>query len=310
MNPYDVIINVIILFAYMVPGYLLGKFKLVSKDIPKGLASILLYVAAPMLTIGACMRPYNSDALINGMLLSLMLSAVMIGLFLLARNMFKSQSQDARNVLSYTMAFGNVGYMGIPILRAAFGDMGVLYGAFIVLAFNVLQWTLGVICYNKDHQPINITKMFLNPGVISGLIGILIFVLPIEYPAQLKEAVTNLGDITSPISMIMIGIILSDAKLLELIRDWRMYLLAVIKMIVVPVAAVALLTLVGFSPTATGVLGISLAMPAATSTSMMALRMDGDAQYASKAVLFTVIVSMVTIPLLLYVKAAFFPNIF
>ncbi len=310
MESSNVIINVIILFAYMLPGYILGKAKLVGKDVPKGLASILLYIASPMLTIGACMRQYNSEALINGFILSIFLAIVMLGLFFLSRWMFRSQQPDIKNVLSYAMAFGNVGYMGIPILRAAFGEEGVLYGAFIILTFNVLQWTLGVICYKKDRQPINKWKMVLNPGVISGVIGLLLFILPIEYPSQLKEAVFGLGDITSPVSMIMIGIILSDAKILELIKDWKLYIVAAIKMVIVPVVMVVVLTLLGVSSMVSGVLGISLAMPAATSTSMMALRMDGDSKYASKAVLFTVIVSMLTIPLLLYVKGKFFPYVF
>lgn len=306
----NVIVNVIILFVYMIPGYILGKVKLVGSDVPKGLASILLYVASPMLTIGAFMRPYNGSALVNGFILSVIFVIIMIGLFFLSRWIFKKQPPDAKSVLSYSMAFGNVGYMGIPILRAAFGEEGVLYGAFVVMTFNVLQWTLGVICYKKDNRPINKWKMILNPGVISGLIGILLFALPIDYPAQFKDAVFGLGDITSPVSMIMIGIILSDAKIFELIKDWRLYIVAAIKMVAVPVATVIILTMLGVSSIVTGVLGISLAMPAATSTSMMALRMDGDSKYASKAVLFTVIVSILTIPLLLYVKGKFFPNVF
>lgn len=311
MDAFSVFISVVTLFAYIIPGYALGKTGLVDrKAFANGISALLLYVSSPMLSIGACMRPFDGALFGKGLLVMTIVGVLMILLFYMAKGIFFKQPIAKKRVLTYAMTFGNVGYMGVPVLQAAFGDEGVVCGVFIVMIFNILNWTLGVHAYSDDKRDMQLKKMFINAGTIGGVISLLAFILPIQYPTPLVDAVKTLGALTAPMSMILIGLILAGVKFRALFRGIEIYAMNLIKMVALPLVVGLILVLLGVDKLVIGVVTVVLAMPAATATSMFALKFNGDAEYASRTVLISVLIAAATVPLLLYLKATFFPNIF
>lgn len=311
MDTIQVLISVATLFAYIIPGFVLGKTTLVEREKASStLSTLLLYAASPSLTTGACMRAYDGGLFVKGLLAFASCAALIVLMFFAGRLFRHGLDEERGKVLHYASMFGNIGFMGIPVLGAAFGDDGVFCGTFMLLAFNILNWTLGVRVFSREKSDLSVKKMLVNPGTVGGLIGIVLFLLPVAYPEPLVSAVKTLGSLTGPLSMIMIGFMLSGVKARVLFSGKEIYFFGVLRMLLLPVLTAAILSLVGAPALVTGCMTVASAMPVATSTGMFAIKFNGDYPYAARTVLVTVLISAVTMPFLLWIRDAFFPNLF
>jgi len=155
-------------------------------------------------------------------------------------------------------------------------------------------------------------KRMLNPGVVAALLAVVIFVSGIRMPDPVVTFCDYMGNSTIPLSMIMIGISMAQANLKEVFTDWRMYVFIVLRMIILPIAAVLVLNFVlgsltsaaavaavnAIDPIVCGVFIIELGMPVGSIIVMLTRENGGDAAYCTRGVVLTTLASIVTIPLI------------
>ena len=315
--------NVILLFIMMVPGIIMKKCRLCDESFGKGLSNLVLYIAQPALTFVAYLRPYNEKILINSAYV-LAFSVILHSLFaVVAMNMFKKQPDSMQRMLRFATVFSNVAFMGIPLIAAVLESDypgSTVYALIYSVTFNVFLWSLGVrICtdgkdengnsINDYHEAKKIVfpwKAFLHPITIASFIGIFFFIFPIEgyVPDIAEEAFVALKNLVAPLSMLVIGLRLPDIKLDDVRKDKGMYLFLLLRHIALPLLAIGLLKVTGLfvsiDPAVEMVVVILAAAPAATSATMFAEKYDCDAVYVSKLVTVSTILSILTIPLLLF----------
>ncbi|WP_330615948.1 AEC family transporter [Serpentinicella alkaliphila] len=197
--------------------------------------------------------------------------------------------------------------MGFPILNAVYGSEGILYGSIFQIFYTIFIWTYGVILFkNKVEEQVSnkdikkaILEVVLNPNIIAVYIGIIIMAVDIRLPNMLLLSVNAIGSITGPLSMIIVGVILSEVDIKNYIKDITVYYGVIVKLIVMPLILYFLLLLISNISIINNTLVILVAMPSAIMTSIFAESYKKEKDYATVIVFLTTVFSIVTLPLLL-----------
>ena len=130
------------------------------------------------------------------------------------------------------------------------------------------------------------------------IIGIIIFVCSIPVHPTVKDALTHLGNLNTPVPMIIIGFYLAKTDLLSALKDKSVYLVSFLRLILVPLVALGAMYLIGIRGDMLVSMVIPAAAPVATATSMFALLCGRDKQLSVNLVSVTTILSLITMSII------------
>ena len=293
--------QMIVLFILMGIGFLCGKKKFLTDEGSKTLSWIVVNVATPAMILSAGM---NYESAIRGRQLAVgFLVAVLVYVFLIVMSfiilpLVRVPAED-RAVYRVMAIFSNIGFMGLPIIRAAYGEEAVLYGALFQFPYNFLMYTYGIAAI-KGENPFKggSLKKILNVGVISSTLGIVLFVSGVHMPEVLRSSARHLSNLAAPLSMMVIGQSMIHFKFREMFEDVRLLVFSLIKLLSLPIIGVLLLRLFIDDPMIINVCYIMLATPIGSMTAMVAQQYGSNYGLASRGVALSTVLSVVTIPLL------------
>ncbi len=219
---------------------------------------------------------------------------------------------DERKILEFSMIFGNTGFIGIPILGALFPKNGAFQASFIVISFNILMWTLGMLILGRKRDDIRMTvkKARINKGTVPSLIGIIIFLIPAipafsNFDLSLKlpfasEALRYVSGLCTPVSMLIIGALLSRVSLKRIFTTGKLYYLCLFKLVVTPLLVCLIMKLgslvFNFNSDCIMFATALTSMPVATSVSMLAELYDISPEFSAQGVGITSLLSIATMP--------------
>jgi len=300
---FDIVLNqAIILFIMMITGIAAGKAGIISDGVSKKFSELLLYVTSPMMVLGSFFFEYSPDKLRDALLVPVIGSIFFFLTIILSKVLFSKYDEKIRPVMRFAMVFPNSGYIGLPMMKALFGNDGVFYGAFYVIAFDIFLWTFGITMFSENkREKVNVKtlkKILLNPAIIALYIGLVIFALRLPIPDAVQEAINNIGNMTLPLSMLIIGSLISKTKFKTLLNDIRVYYVSFIRLIAIPLVAYFLLSFTGLPRMPVSIVVTALAMPAAAFTSIFPDMFDKDAVFGSKVVTLSTMFSIITVPLI------------
>ena len=287
----------LLLFLYMLCGFIVSRLKIIRDDNRAVLVRLLMDVAMPMMVLNAFNKPTTREEILSSLwvlviaLLGCVVTGV-IGLFL-----WKHEPENKRKVLMYASMFSNAGNAGLPIISLVFGPTGVFYASMYLIPPRILQWTVGLGFFVKPEKGSWVKNVLLNPMVIMIYIGAILMITNWQIPGVLGTAIANLGSMTGPLSMILIGATLAN-------MDWKMLLdrsvlfTSFLRLIAFPMLFAVLLRLIHADAMAMNICVILLAMPVASNTAAMAERYGGDHVFASACVSVSTLLSVVTVPLI------------
>lgn len=295
----DVINQVIILFLMMLVGVYATKRGFITKEVEKGLSSLLLNITLPFLIVSTFNLEFDSNLLDSAKKIVIYSIVIHLGLYALSKLFFFKASKDKQPVLRFITTFSNVGFMGYPVLQSIFGDVGVFYGAIFNMVFNAFVWTLGVSLYSGKKSLKSFIQVLKNPAFIAVCLGLVLFISPVKLPTPIYKTLKLMGDTTTPISMLIVGAMLSSANFKEVLSDWTIYLGSFICLIVAPFLVYLAMTILGLDRELTRVCVTIIAMPGAVMAPIIASKYGGNAEYASQCVFLSTILSVITIPLII-----------
>ena len=220
--------------------------------------------------------------------------ALLVVLGLLVPRLGRVRAED-RGVYSFLTVFGNVGFMGFPLVGAIFGQDAVFYAVLLCVPFNLLVFTLGVRLISGRGGSFR-WKDLISPALAASAAAVVIIFLPVEWPAPLKEALGYMGDMILPLSMVIIGASLGEQKLRDVFLDWRAYLFSPVRLVVSPVLVWAVMRLFIRDVMLLNVMTVAAAMPAAAVAAMMSIQYGANERLASRVVSITTVLSVGTIP--------------
>lgn len=313
VNINTVISKVIQLLIILIIGIYVRKRGYINRDTVKSLSKFLSHVTNPLLIICSFQIDYSSALLKTGMLI--LLGSLVIHIFscIIAYFVFKPQKGSCENaVYEFNTIFANCAFMGFPILMAIYGDqLGVIYGSFYNAIFNVCFWTYGIVVLTRHkvsengRMKFDIKKLIFNPGVIATVLGFVLFVTGIKIPVPVLGGLKMVGDSTFPLAMIIIGALVVELDFKTAFKDLKFYICAVLKLIAIPLAVLVCCVLLRAPQTVTYVTVILAGMPSATFGAIFAELYGTSPVTSAKIVCLTTILSIGTIPLIIYLTQLF-----
>lgn len=301
MDAAVVMQQMIIIFIIVLTGYLLVKLNIFSEQSGVVLSKLVLNVCMPALIIQSVMEAEHSISvrnLIFYLILSGIIYVVLIGLGFLIPKMIGVGKRDCAQY-HLLIIFGNIGFIGVPVIIAVLGPEGVIYEIIFNIFYTVLIYTYGYVLVSQqsEHEKTFRVKDLINVGTVSSLIGIVFYLTDTTLPMILSESINYMGNATILLSTLVIGINLAKKPLKEMFSDKKIYLYVLIRQILVPVIIGFVLKLFVKDALMLGVTLILISVPAGSMPLMMAEETGVDGSVISKGVVVSTILSVITIPL-------------
>jgi len=304
MNIMVLVETMVVLFVIMLIGYVLNKLSILREESNSVLSELIVKVTGPVLVVSSvCGTNEMTDKMqiIKIFFVGILLYAVLIIFSKIIINLFHLNDESG-NIYSLMLIFTNTSFIGYPVLRALYGDYAIFTSAILHMPFNVLIYSYGVYMIQKkgDSKREFKIKDVLNIGVIAAIIALLIFLLDIEIPHIIQNILTMVGDITIPLSMILIGSSLALIPIKYVFSNVKIYIVSFIKLIMMPFIAYFTAKLFTNDSFLIAQLTIATALPAGSMIVMLTTQYKGNVKAASIGVFITTVLSVVTIPFMVY----------
>lgn len=303
LDVYVIFESVLSLFFMILIGVYGSKRKIITTAINKALIDILIQIALPFMILSSFIYTYD-DTIKSNVLKTFYYSIIVyIITIIISYLILLPIKKNKKTILHFSNVFVNTGYIGFPVLYSIYGAEGVVYGSIFNIFFVIFLWTYGLLLFkgHLDRKSLKeeLLKILLNPSIIAVCTGILIMIFDLQIPAPILSSIKSIGGITGPLSMIIIGVILSNTKLKRYIHDWTLYYGLTTKLIIIPVIIYTISLLLMESSKAINTVIIMSAMPASAMTAIFAESFDKEKEYAAVVVSLSTLLSLVTITLLI-----------
>lgn len=293
-----------ILLAIVAVGFAAAKCRVFPEGTNKVLAQLVIVVTNPCTVLHSVLGSdrilsNNEVFLLTG--IALCVFAVLIFLGRLLPRVLHCPEKDI-NVYRFMMTFANMGFMGFPVIKALYGDGAVFYASIFNLVFQFVVYTYGVaLLAPKDSKNRFSWKTLVSPIIIASVLAYIFYLTDFEAPKIITDGLGMLGNVTSPVAMLVIGIALSKVSFKEVFLNWRLYVINVVRLLALPLLAYLILRNFSTDPIMLGIPVVMLGMPVATLTTLMSAKYGGNEKLAASGVFMSTLFSFITIPLLMFV---------
>lgn len=296
-------LNVLMLVALCIPGFILTKTKLLKEEHITAFAVVLMYVCSPSLSIYSFQQATcNRQMLINiGIVI---LAATLFQLLILAVSyMFfiKKFDDPSARVATVASAFGNVGFFGVPMLQALLPTHpeAVVYSAVFIVSMNIMGWTLGMFIMSRDKRYISWKNILANPTMFGLLIALPLFFTNTHLPGIMMDWITFFGKMSTPLAMTILGMRMSFVSAKDLFTDYKQYFSIIVKLVIMPLIVYAVLLPIPMDGTVKIALFILAGMPPAAFTLNYAELTHTSPKTAANIVILGSVACVITLPLLM-----------
>ena len=211
---------------------------------------------------------------------------------LYTRFVFRMQNKKQQCDLSYAMISPNTGFFGSPIAESIFGPVGLMLTCIYLIPQRLVMWSVGLSMFTGvSEKRTAVRKLITHPCVIACILGLLFMVLKLPFPDWILSPVRMIGRCNTPISMLVIGMIVSKVSL-KALANKTVIMFSIHRLFVVPAIIFIVCCLLPVSRTVFGVSVLLAAMPAGATTSMLASKYDKDPVFAAELVVFSTICSI------------------
>ncbi len=306
---FTALVAVAVLLLQAIPGYAFVKCKLVDERAPKVLSRVLLFFCQPCLSLYTFSSARFSRQMLGNIgvfaLLTLLIILIMLGGGILV---FRKGFKDGANrILTLAMAFSNSAFFGIPIVEAIMGEGAeklIILTTIFATVMNILAWAVGIAIITGDVKKISAKRIFVNPAIIGVVIATPLFVFSINgetIPAlsPFFDAIAVAGRMTTPLSMLIMGMRLATIKFKEIFTSVKSYFAVFVKGIIMPLIALVLLMPMPIAQEVKCVFYIICACPTASVVLNFSELCGFGEREAASSVLISTILAIFTLPLMM-----------
>ncbi len=300
MQLNDTTFQIISLFVIVLVGYAMSKYKMLGEDAKVYFTRLVINISLPAQIVKAfvvnqgIVSNLEVIAVFGITVLAYAVYAVLGFIF----NFVVRVPKGKRGTYLFMMMFGNVGFMGFPLIEAIYGEEALIYAVIFNVIFNLIVYSVGILMIGKREDGMKINpKKLLNMPLISAFVSIALYFAKIQLPEVIVNSLDFLGNVTTPVAMLILGITLAEMPLKELFDEWRIYLFTAVKLLIMPAVVIFLIRFLPVpSELVKGTIIILSAMPVATNATMLAIEYEGDMELTSKGIFFTTLLCMLSIP--------------
>ena len=290
------------LFAILIVGWVAGRLGYMGGEFDKKLSSLVINITCPALILSSAMTGDLPDRrLILPLLgISTLTYVLLTGVaFLLPR--FLTKKKEDEGIVGFALMFGNVGFMGYPVVASIFGHQAVFYAAVLTVVNTFAVFTVGTILVegdlsDKKHFQ---KKVLYSSPMFSAYLAMLIVALDIDNtPTLISQPLTMIGNITVPAALLIIGSSMSQLSARKMLGNMTVYTTTIFRLLLIPLGLYYLCRALGFDSYVVNINTLVVAMPVATYGTILCLKNNRDTTLMTETTLMTTLLSMLTIPLL------------
>jgi malate permease and related proteins len=302
--------QILIIYIILFIGFIANKKHILPDGSNRVLTQLILYISLPALIIFSMDTTFSKALMIEATWL-VIISVYILSLVAILARYFRRLTdlpQRQAGVFEALFLFGSQGFIGYAVVFIIFGELGVMYTSIFNIYYLILIWTYGIYLVAGTASNFKWSMAIMNPGILATLTGLLILLTPIKLPNMLSTLFFDLGSMTVPLTMLLVGSLLADTKinhLIELIVNKYIWYSSLFKCVVMPLLLLPFVMVQGFTTTVLLVAVVISAMPAAPTTSIYAVKYNADTAFASVGVCLSTIMSVITIPFIYFIYLLF-----
>lgn len=299
MDSFTKMLNAqLILLVYMAVGMYCMKIHLIDQETKKKLVDLILKITLPCMIFNSFNKPLTPQILVQTAMILAVAFCISILSYLLGKVIYNRYPQDKKSILQYCTLVNNSGFLGMPMVSSVYGADGLFAASIFIIPNRIFMWTAGLAVFTTADFKTKCRNILLNPCIITVFLGLARRISGFPVPSFLDTAIGNIGAVTSPLSMMVIGTMMIGVPWKKLLEPSLFYL-AFIRLIALPMVALLILNIIRVEPMLAGVSLILTGMPAGSTSALLAAKYGADEDYASRCIVTTTILSLVTIPLLM-----------
>jgi predicted permease len=293
-----------IIFSLIGIGFWVRKKGMVSREGQKNITDLVINIVLPCNIVTSFVQDLPESALRDCVTVFLISVGAEALCMLYAKYAYQNVSENQKKCLTYGILVSNAGFLGNPVAEGVYGPMGLMLASVYLIPVRVIMWSKGIAIFSgQSDRKETLRKVITHPCVIACMVGILIMLTDILagialIPDWLFDMLYTIGRCNTALSMMVIGMILSDIHLAELV-DKTVIRYTIDRLLVIPgVLGIILFALykcgivAGLAPRLAVLLA---AMPAAATTSMLSSKYDCAPDFGTKMVILSTLCSIPTI---------------
>ena len=288
------------IFIFLLLGFALNKSKVIGSSGEKALSDILLKAVLPFMIINSSQHTYSTDA-VNGMITC---AAFAIGYYALSliilRLSLKKVNilEDEKRIMITCTVFANTGFVGFPLMEALYGSYGLLLAAVYNLCYNLFFYTYAVYLFSRKPR-FAVLDMFKSSVSVASVVAIVMFIIPWRMPGFIADTFKLIGDMTVPMSMMVMGSMLASVNIKKLLTDKKAYVVSALRLIVLPALALGAVMIasnwIEMMPETKSVIVLMCALPCGSLNVIFAENYDVAPHFSARTVSLSMVFMLVTI---------------
>lgn len=304
MIQFYILLNQLIqFFIILLIGYVAARYQVVKEVYLPELSRIIMKIILPVYIFTSIFNGTTIKQLINGipvLFLSIAIYAIFIITFSLLAKILKL-SRERGNVYQALFVFGNTAIIAIPLINEMYPKEGMIYLALFVIIDQLIFWTYGIWLTTSKQQRMKANlKNFINPSLVAIALSILLIVLRVKLPIVLNNTLNTVGKASTAMCMIYLGSLFYFSNWKKILKKSEIYIGIVFKMILIPLIIGIVLQVMDLSLSMRETMVILSALPTMTVIPMLVKPNSEEKEYAIGATLFTIAVSLITLPIVTY----------
>jgi predicted permease len=298
-----IITSILTLGLAMLIGFICIKTGYIKNEVKDAISKLIIRVTLPLLMITSLTKlTLDSQKIINSVT-TVLCAYVVIGILycagILTAKLFKLEKSQA-TIHTCMTCFGNVVFIAYPLIQALYGDEGLLYAALFAFANDCWLWTVGVYTLSgtrgREGSFFSNLKNLITPSTIGFLISLFMLITGLRFNGIIKDVLTNVGSVTTYLSMLFIGMTLAMVDFKHLYRRVSLFVLVAVKMLIVPALLIFALKFAPIDNLVKSVLVLQAAIPTSTVLVILTTDYGCDTVYSAEGVFITTLLSLATLP--------------
>lgn len=286
----------LMMFLLVAIGFFIRKKGIVNTEGRMNMIDLCLYITLPFNVLHSFLRKWDWNLFIAcGVILLLSIGFNAISVFF-STILYKKQEINRQKSLKYGTIISNSGFLGNPMVEGIYGSEGLLYAALFMLPVRIVMWTIGIAVFLKGRKEKLWKNVLTHPCIVAIYVGVIVMVCGIQFPTFVEKTIVVISGCNTPLSMMLIGMMLAEVKPKGLI-DKTMVFYTAIRLLVIPAVVFAITGYLPIDGMLRGITVIMAGMPAPITTALLSAKYGGDEKYATGMVFLSTILSLITLPL-------------
>lgn len=306
--------KVVVVFSIVGIGYFCNKKGILPSEVETPLVNLLVLITCPCMILSSLssrtLEPGTlpKTLLVMGVSVAYFIVAPLIALFL--TRFLKHTPREDLGIMMVIMTAINSGFMGFPLTKSIFGDDIFFLIVIQNIVLNIYFYSLAIIQINYGHsQSSNIgaaLKSIINPNIIAAVAGLLILFTQIKLPGPVLEFLQMVGDVTTPLSMLVVGMRLAKSKLGDMLKNRDLIFSSLINTIAMPVIIFLIINWLPLPQDVKLVTVWATCFPTAVMMVSLSAKEGRNATLAAEGIALTTAISLISLPVMATLLSSYY----